>query len=179
MKSILKKLHTDHKNFIKLLAFLELQSKLMKECKHPDYELILKAIQYMKEYPDLVHHPLEDVVFNYFLEHHQVVHDKLNALLNEHKEMPELTEQLLEKLQSVISGFPQNRKELCNELNVYIDRQKQHMNYEEGSVYPVIKLKMTDTDWKNIKSDLSKINDPLFGGIVEKNYQSLLDQVII
>ena len=92
MASILDKLHKDHINFIKLLDFLKQQLTLLKECKDSDLELILDAIRYMKEYPDLIHHPLENVVFNYYLKHHKKANKEVKDLLHEHDEMPLLTE---------------------------------------------------------------------------------------
>ena len=67
MKNILNKLHNDHINFSKLLAFLEKQHHLLEDCIRSDLSSTLDAIKYMKEYPDYVHHPLENIVLNIFL----------------------------------------------------------------------------------------------------------------
>ena len=178
MKPILDKLHTDHKNFIKLLNFLEKQLEILKNCGRSDFELTLDAIRYMKEYPDLIHHPLENVVFKYFLEHHKEVYDELTALLHEHEEMPALTERLLEMLQNTLSGVPQERERLCSYLKEYITKQVEHMNREEAQVYPVINSTLTDKEWSEIKSDLENVDDPLFGENIKKSYQALLQKVV-
>ena len=82
MQHILEKLHKDHKNFSKLLEFLEQQAKLLKDCERIDLELILDALRYMQEYPDFIHHPLEDVLYKYVLEHFDEVHNELVFLLH-------------------------------------------------------------------------------------------------
>jgi hemerythrin-like domain-containing protein len=178
MTNVLDKLHEDHKNFTKLLNYLEQQLKLLKDCERLDLELILKALQYMKEYPDLVHHPLEDVIFKYFIEHHGKAQNDLKALLQEHSEMPELTNRLIEMIQGALSDLPQNRQELCTNLQTYLVKQKEHLNHEEEHVYPVIRDTMTDQEWQNIDSSLENVSDPLFGKKVVKNYQALLHQVV-
>lgn len=178
MNNVLDKLHEDHINFIKLLNFLAHQLKLLRDCKSLDLELMLKALQYMKEYPDLVHHPLEDVVFKYFIEHHGQAQNDLKALLQEHSEMPELTDRLIEMVQGALSDLPQDRQKLCTNLQTYLLKQKEHMDHEEGHVYPVIRDTMTDQEWQNIDSSLETVSDPLFGKKVEKNYQTLLHQVV-
>ena len=178
MKSVMEKLHNDHKNFIKLLDFLEQQLNLLTDYKRSDLELMLKAIQYMKEYPDLVHHPLEDVIFKYFLENHDEAHSDLKALLHEHSEMPLLTDTLIEMIQGALSDIPQSREELCQNLREYLAKQKAHLDHEEGFVYPVINSTMTDKEWKDIDSELVNIEDPLFGDKVEKPYEVLLHQVV-
>ena len=116
MKPILDKLHKDHINFFKLLEFLERQAELLKDCEHIDLELILDALRYMKEYPDLIHHPLEDIVYRYFLEHFNEVHNELIFLLHEHDELPDLTNKLIEMIQAVSANEPQDREKLYHYL---------------------------------------------------------------
>ena len=178
MESILYKLHKDHVNFIKLLDFLKQQLAFLKECKDSDLELILDAIRYMKEYPDLIHHPLENVVFNYYLKHHKKVRKEVKELLHEHDEMPLLTEKLMEMLQAASSGLPQERSRLCGYLEQYITKQIEHMNHEEASVYPEIDSALSDQEWLDIDSELKDVEDPLFGKKIKKSYQALLQQVI-
>ena len=178
MSLILDKLHTDHINFIKLLDFLKQQLTLLKECKDSDLELILDAIRYMKEYPDLIHHPLENVVFNYYLKHHKKVNKEVKELLQEHDEMPLLTEKLMEMLQAAVSDMPQERAQLCEYLEEYITKQVEHMNHEEASVYPEIESALSDQEWREVNSELSDVEDPLFGGNIKKIYKALYQQVV-
>ncbi len=178
MSQILDKLHKDHTNFIKLLEFLKQQLQLLKEYKHSDLELILDAIRYMKEYPDLIHHPLENVVFKYYLKHHNKVYEEVNDLLHEHDEMPRLTEKLIEILQAALSDMPQERSQLCACLEEYIAKQVEHMNHEEVSVYPEIDSALSKQEWLEIKSELKDIEDPLFGAETKKIYKALYQQII-
>ncbi len=178
MKPIIDKLHNDHINFIKLLEFLENQLLQLKEYKPIDLDSMLDAIRYMKEYPDLVHHPLENVIFNYFLEHHDEVQSELKTLLHEHDELPGLTDKLLEMLQCALAGEPQKREELYQYLKEYITVQKEHMNSEESLVYPTISSVLKKNDWRNINSELALVEDPLFGDRVKKSYQELLQNII-
>lgn len=181
MKPILDKLHNDHKNFSQLLSFLEKQLNLLEEeeYEYSDFTSIFYAIKYMKEYPDYVHHPLENTVFKYFLEHHTEAHEKINELLHEHDEMPILTEKLLNMLESVLADVPQKREDLCACLKKYISIQKEHMNQEEAHVYPILKSKLSEDDWKKIDSELAHIEDPLFGIKVEKSYLGLFQRIVI
>ncbi|MFK7815629.1 MAG: hemerythrin domain-containing protein [Gammaproteobacteria bacterium] len=178
MKPIIDKLHDDHINFITLLGFLENQQHLLKSCQQTDLEAVLDAIRYMKEYPDLVHHPLENVVFKYFLENHDEMYHELKALLHEHDELPVLTDRLMEMLQSALADVPQKREDLYRYLQEYVAVQKEHMSREEALVYPTIKSVLNNNDWENINSELAFIKDPLFGDSVKKYYQALLQKVI-
>ena len=177
MEPVLNKLHEDHKNFIKLLRFLEEQLRLLENCENSDLEATFDAIRYMKEYPDFVHHPLENVIFKYFLENYSEVHDELVGLLQEHEEMPVLTDKLIEMLKGALSDIPQEREELCESLKKYLEVQKEHMNREEASVYPTINSILDESDWKKMDSELVNIQDPMFGNKVEKSYQRLFQQI--
>ena len=178
MKPILDKLHNDHLNFAKLLEFLEKQLQLLKDCKRTDLESVLDALRYMKEYPDLIHHPLENVVFKYFLDHYDDVNKELNLLLQEHNELPELTNKLIEMLQAALANEPQEREKLSGYLKEYIHVQKEHMNKEESPVYPVMDSTLSDDDWENINSELVFVKDPMFGDKAKHSYQELLQKVL-
>lgn len=177
MKPILDKLHNDHINFFKLLSFLEKQLHSLKECESVELEAMRDAVSYMKEYPDAVHHPLEDVVFKYFTMHHGKAHEEINELLGEHEELPLLTEKLSLMLQDACADFPRKREELCDYLQKYISTQKEHMNREEADVYPVLDEVLNEEDWKQINSELAHVEDPLFGKQVGRSFQGLLHKL--
>ncbi|MDH3608637.1 MAG: hemerythrin domain-containing protein [Gammaproteobacteria bacterium] len=178
MKNILNKLHNDHINFSKLLAFLEKQYHLLEDCERLELSSVLDAIKYMKEYPDYVHHPLENAVFKYYLDHYEGAHEKITELLHEHEEMPLLTIKLIDMLQGALADVPQSRAELCTYLDEYISIQKEHMNEEEVHVYPILSSKLDENDWKKIDHELAHVEDPLFGEKVEKSYQGLIQQIV-
>lgn len=173
MATILDKLHNDHKNFAKLLVFLEQQLALLENCESSDLNTMVEAIEYMKNYPDLIHHPLENVVFQYYLDHYDNEDKDVLEVMEEHEEMPLLTNKLLEILESVLADVPQERSVLCDSLNTYILAQKEHMNIEEAKIYPQLSSALNDQDWKNIDSELMDVEDPLFGRQVEQSYQRL------
>ena len=108
----------------------------------------------MKEYPDYVHHPLENSVFKYFLESYDEPRNKITELLHQHKEMPALTNKLLDMFEAVLADVPQNRKELCSYLKEYITIQKEHMAQEEKHVYPILNSKLNEKYWQKINGEL-------------------------
>jgi hypothetical protein len=55
--------HTEHVNFAALLDLLEGQLDIFQRGGPPDYELMLDIMFYMTHYPDVLHHPKEDLAF--------------------------------------------------------------------------------------------------------------------
>ena len=63
MPDTLDQWHTEHVNFAKLLNLLEAELDLFHEGDSPNYELMLDIMFYMTHYPDVLHHPREDLAF--------------------------------------------------------------------------------------------------------------------
>ena len=178
MEAILEKLHEDHINFDKLLNILEGQLHLLEDCEVSDLDTTLDAVRYMKEYPDCVHHPMENTIFKYFLEHYEHEHEHIHDLLLEHDDMPLLTDRLFEALQNALAGHLQERGELCAILKEYISIQRKHIDREEAHVYPMLDSKLGKEDWQQIDRVIAKVEDPLFGKDVHESYQRLLAQIM-
>ncbi len=178
MEAILQKLHDDHINFDKLLNVLEGQLHLLEDCEVPDLDTALDAVRYMKEYPDHVHHPMENTIFRYFLEHYEPTHERIHDLLLEHDDMPQLTDRLFEVLQNALAAVPQERQELCAILEEYISIQRKHIDREEAHVYPMLDSKLGKEDWQQIDRVIAKVEDPLFGKDVHESYERLLSQIM-
>lgn len=178
MEAILQKLHNDHINFDKLLNVLEGQLHLLEDCEVSDLDTALDAVRYMKEYPDHVHHPMENIIFRYFLEHYDPAHERIHDLLLEHDDMPLLTDRLFEALQNALAGVPQEREELCKILGEYISIQRKHIDREEAHVYPLLDSRLDKEDWQQIDRGIAKVEDPLFGKDVHESYQRLLAQIM-
>ena len=177
MENLLDKLHLDHVNFIKLLTFIECQLDHIQNCEIVDFETILFSMKYMKDYPDAIHHPLENIVFNYFLNQYDQLRDEIAELLHEHENMPLLTDKVVDMLQCVITEEPISRHLLCENLARYLDVQKAHMNREECEIYPVIYKIMKDSDWKALDETLTVSNDPLFDVPRNESYQLLFKTI--
>jgi len=61
MPDTLAQWHTEHVNFAKLLNLLEAELDLFHKGDSPNYELMLDIMFYMTHYPDVLHHPREDL----------------------------------------------------------------------------------------------------------------------
>ncbi len=62
MASIVESLHQDHINSTKLLDALEQQLAIFGRAEVPDYEMMQGIMGYFLDYPELYHHPTEDLI---------------------------------------------------------------------------------------------------------------------
>jgi len=69
--------------------------------------------------------------------------------------------------------------ELFNQrLDDFIRQQYDHLNQEEGTVFPLLNKLMQDKDWLNLQVKLDTRNDPLFGDEVSQEYRRLYKSLI-
>ncbi|CAA6826129.1 MAG: Unknown protein [uncultured Thiotrichaceae bacterium] len=180
MNSIMTDLHTDHENFVKLIKLLE---KLLDKFEHdddaPDLHLMLDIIDYVERYPDLIHHPKEDLIFTVYLNKSQDIPKVIEQLQLDHEEFPKMRQEIHQLLEGFILDvglYP--RKAFSNKVRAYLQRQLDHLNTEENALFPHIIETLSDDDWNEIATKMPEANDPLFGERVSDRYKSLLNQLI-
>jgi hemerythrin-like domain-containing protein len=77
---IIERLSQEHRNIEKLLAILERELEVFDRGDRPDYEVIRAVISYFKVYPEVYHHPQEDLVFAKLRERDPVAAAKVGDL---------------------------------------------------------------------------------------------------
>ena len=60
---IIERLSREHRNIERLLAILEREIEMFDRGGRPDWEIIRAIISYFELYPEVYHHPQEDLVF--------------------------------------------------------------------------------------------------------------------
>ena len=178
MTKMIDALHADHIHVAKLLDFLDGQ---LEHCcgddENPDFRLMLDAMDYIKNYPDLFHHPREDIIYDYYTKHYQDNVNDIEQLLQEHQEMCQLTHELYVALQGVVGGTIVDYQKLKSDLAHFLKLQREHMDTEETSIFPMLKESLSEKDWKIIEK-LAKHKDvPVFGAPVEQQYEALYQRV--
>ena len=81
---IIERLSQEHRNIEKLLAILERELEVFDRGDRPDYEVIRAVISYFEVYPEVYHHPQEDMVFAKLRTRDPVAAAKVGDLAREH-----------------------------------------------------------------------------------------------
>jgi hemerythrin-like domain-containing protein len=147
---MLARLRVEHDHILKTLNMLEMQ--LLDLCRGgaPDYSLMQSLLVYIQEYPEQVHHPLEDKIFSILLE--RVDKAKLiQELTAEHAELESETRKLRESVELLESGSVA-KKEIKKQLSTFLIRQRRHIYIEEEKVHPLIESVLTKKDWKHVQA---------------------------
>lgn len=178
MIKMLKILQQDHINISRLMDLLESQVRLLEENNPANLQLISDIVEYIMNYPDLYHHPREDLIFEILRHRDKAIGPVINHLLGEHKVLTETAINLSEMLRNINANDKEQIRTLADLLQKYINLSRSHMDIEESNLYPCAKQALTEEDWEEIEKGSVYKDDPLFGKVIYKQYQHIYDSII-
>jgi hypothetical protein len=91
-------------DFRQLLDLLEAQLARFHRAEAPDYDLISDILYYMIHYPDLFHHPRENVIFAHLMKRDLATAQAVEDLARQHRVIAASGKRLHESLASVAAG---------------------------------------------------------------------------
>jgi len=165
--------HTEHANFATLLDLLEGQLDLFHKGAPPDYELMLDIMFYMTHYPDVLHHPKEDLAFARIKERETSAGPIVDQLTEQHARLKRSGDALVVALDDIVNGSITLRDHVEAPGRDYIAAFRSHMQMEETAILPLAAKLLHDGDWAGIGAAMLQIDDPLFGKSSEPRYAAL------
>ncbi len=179
MSEIIRQLHIDHANVSKLLDVLEQEIELFHDEGTPDYALMSDTMHYMVNYPDLIHHPTEDLIFEKLKDCDPDTSAEVDRLVAEHKVLADKSAQLLESLRCIENETTiVSREAMTTQCVDYISMLRKHMSTEEGQAFPRVNEILSDKDWQEIGTAIRIQEDLVFGKIVAEEYHTLYDRLV-
>lgn len=171
---VMTELHRDHIHIAKLMDILEREFQKIENIHNPDYVLMLDVMHYMTHYPDMFHHPKEDLVFGKMLERDVSQRKAIEKLEQEHQLLYKKGLELREMLETASSELAMVPRDIVIERGKeYVQLLRSHMSLEEGQVFPLAGDLITDEDSDEIEKRLQSPGDPLFGEAVADAYEML------
>jgi hemerythrin-like domain-containing protein len=165
--------HADHLNFSRLLNVLELELASFHDGGEPDYELMLEVMYYMTHYPDVFHHPKEDLVFGRIREREAGASATIERLMGEHATLKRDGQELVQELDGILDGSIVSRERMEATARAYLATFREHMRIEEKEILPLAARLLTPADWTAVDNAIRQFQDPLFGPRTEQRYAAL------
>lgn len=163
----------EHSYMVRLLIILDQKLNFIKQERPINYQIINDIVAYLQQHSEVTHHPKEDLIYHYFLEHYGDDH-RIANLSNEHNELAETTQEFASLLEMVLQDAVVPNAIFCERLEHFIHQQKKHLDFEEREILPVLKYHFTAEDWQAVEKLWgSEDSDPLFGQSIDKEYQRL------
>ena len=172
---MLNRLLVEHDHILRKLNLLELQYLDMCRGKVPDYSLMRSIIVYIQEYPEQIHHPLEDMIYSILLKRVDDV-EFVQDLITEHTQLEVVTRRLRDSIESLSSDIA-SKEELKQQLSEFLVGQRQHIYTEEIKVYPLVQSVLTKEDWRQLQSMVPILDGPIFGRRTRDDYERLYREI--
>lgn len=178
MSEVMRALRQEHANIKKLLGVLERQLAVFESAGRPDYDIVEGVADYFLSYPDLYHHPKEDLVYRRLLERDPASAQDFGDLQAEHEQIAARTREFAAGVRDVLEEATVPRESFGHWARRFVDMQRQHMQREETVFFPAAEKALTADDWAELEARMTDREDPLFGAGVGERYESLRDDIL-
>ena len=169
----IEKLHEDHENIATLLGLLKVQLTHLEKGEYVDMQILSDIMHYFTNYPDVHHHPHEEVIFDALKKKEINVADVIDEINSEHEQMAAESAEILDEVIQIQGNAIFSREEIVNRLSNYISIYYSHMTKEEDELFPLAKKILDESDWQEINKEILIEDDPLFGEILDNEYNGL------
>ncbi len=169
--------HAEHVNFARLLSLLEGELDYFHKGESPDYKLMLDIMFYMTHYPDIHHHPKEDLAFARIRERDATATSMVDQLMAQHALLRQSGMDLVQGLDDIVNGTIASRERIESTGRHYVAHFRNHIQAEEAEILPLAARILNDADWRTIDAATAYIEDPLFGSRTELRYAALREQI--
>ena len=176
MIDLLDELQRDHTNMAALLKILEHQVDLVRKGEQADRDALRGIAEYFCDYPDLCHHPKEDILARRLLAKGADENDVLAKLPEQHETLSGLTKAFAETVRN--AGEPKDDTALAEAAEAFINAQRRHMEMEDRYFFPLARLALSPNDMTDAALELVVREDPLFGHSSEPRFEALREAIM-
>jgi hemerythrin-like domain-containing protein len=178
MPRAIEQLQLDHRNMTRLLDVLRKELEAYRSGRTPDFDLLNSIMDYTLNYPDLCHHPKENLIYERMVARDPTAKSRVDDLLREHAQLGELTRKLAAALRNVSRDSEIPREWFEGIIESYLAANYRHIAAEEETFFPQAVLTLNQADWGAIDASVTAPEDPLFGGKVAKDYRALYERIM-
>jgi hemerythrin-like domain-containing protein len=175
---IIERLSQEHRNIEKLLAILERELEVFDRGDRPDYEVIRAVISYFEVYPEVYHHPQEDLVFAKLRTRDPVAAEKVGDLAREHRKGAERLRRVAQAVGYVLADGEVLRQNVDTIVRDFIGHERHHMMMEDQYFFPAALKALRPQDWTAIASAVTSHKDPLFSDVTEERFDALRAHIL-
>jgi hemerythrin-like domain-containing protein len=178
MASIVDSLHQDHINSTKLLDALEQQLVIFGRAEVPDYEMMQGITEYFLDYPNLYHHPTEDLILRKMKSRSWAAKDGFPDLHHEHQELAAMTRGLSTAIQNILLEIEITREAFQQRARKFLDFYRSHIRKEEEVFFPAALEVLTKEDWVEISEVREVWHDPIFRPKSHERLETLREGIL-
>src|SRR5262249_11422920 len=166
MQDFVARLRLDHANVSRLLCLLEQQVAAVVKDGRPDWNLVQAIVDYLLAYPELAHHPLENLLIAQLQMKDPDAADPLIAILGEHRELVLGLRHLAAATRLARQGAARSCAVFTDLAAAFLAAQRDHIRREDRLFLPAVAELLDATDRRLVALQAPMLDDPLFGADV-------------
>lgn len=170
-------LREEHRVMQRLLDLLDRQIAMFEKAEQPDYQLLSEIIDYFRSFPDLYHHPKEELVLQRLAERDPDGAKRVGDLEEDHHECADRLDVFSRYVVQVLLEAEVPRGAFIEAARAFIDNERRHMKGEESVFFPAAEGSLTSEDWEKIDSRVAKFKDPLLEEHLPYRFESIRAQI--
>ncbi|MCC8959666.1 hemerythrin domain-containing protein [Bradyrhizobium sp. Pear77] len=175
---IIDRLLGEHRNIDLLLVALQRELEIFEHGIRPDYEVIRAIISYFEVYPEVYHHPQEDLIFSKLKTRDPDATAMVGDLAHEHQDVIDRLHRIARAIDGVLADREVLRQDVGNIVRDFIVRERHHMMWEERDFFPAARKALSARDWTEVASSLTDHGDPLFSETAEAASEALRAHIL-
>ena len=178
MHPLAQRLHDDHRRLTQVLDVLEAQIDRVARAEDADLDLMLEAMTYITDFPNRLHHPVEDVLFKCLAAIDPASADLCQEQIAEHERLFHDSAALYGLLEAIqLDEAMAPRDHLVHAGQEFVAAQRAHLLREEHDLLPRAQLRLGSAQWDIAAQTASAVSDPLDGTATPARYQSLYQTI--
>ena len=178
MVQVIDQLGRDHRNMRLLLDIVEAEMEGYRAGRLPDFDLLQLIARYILDYPDLVHHPKEDLLFERLVVRDPASRNSIGDLLADHRRLATLTQRFAAAVGNAARDVELPRAWLEALVQEFLLANREHMQAEERHFLPRAMARLSDADWAEIDQRITGGADPVFGEQRASPYLRLHERIL-
>ncbi|WP_263322326.1 hemerythrin domain-containing protein [Endozoicomonas sp. Mp262] len=182
MSRLIERIIQDHEHIARLLDCLDYEVAGYREGADysPKLPIIQDALDYLYNYCDVFHHPLESRLMARLRPKLKEVEHRVNFELIEeqHKQIRDLSGKLLESFNRISFDQVIPINLLLSEYQLYSKLQRSHMRAEQNYMIPAMQTYLTGEDLLSVEEEIRAHPDPLFGAHIWEAYEDLYQHIL-
>lgn len=159
---VLEALGQEHRQMEKLLDLLGRQIVLIADRREADTELLFEIADFFRSYPDLYHHPKEDLIVRQLAARAPSAAEDLTILEMEHEEGSRLLICFCRALVNFSMEPEAGRQPFLDASRVFLDNERRHIAWEEERFLPTAEILLNNEDWATIDKKIALLAVPDF-----------------
>jgi hemerythrin-like domain-containing protein len=178
MADLLAEFRRDHVNMSRLLKLLAREVDAFFAGNEPDWAIVESILEYNLSYPDVFHHPKEELVLEKVRLRDPDAARIIGELETEHESLAAEGRRFYAAVRSVMDDSDLPRGWFTGLANDYIGHMRRHMQMEEVIFFPIAKQALKAKDWADVEARLAHSLDPLWDSGVESRFDRLRERIL-